>query len=406
MSNNKEFIKRRSFLKLGVTGLAGATMLPSALTAKNSSRSQEKNESKFIYRTLGKTGIKLPVVSMGVMNADNPNLVAAALDAGIVMLDTAWGYQRGNNEKMIGEVIKDRPRDSFVIATKVPGMPRDRRTGLFTSETKGETFIEMFHTSLERLGLDYVEILYLHGVSQREAVMFEPLMEALQQVKKKGKARFIGITTHRNEPEAIRAAIEAKIYDVVLTAYNFRKENLNDLDAAIAQAAKEGLGIVAMKTQAGVYWDEEKQKPINMKAALKWALNNPNIHTAIPGFTTFDQLELDLTVMEDLTLTEEEKKDLIQGDNLHTSLYCQQCERCMPQCPARLPIPSIMRGYMYAYGYRNLYAAHDLISSLELPDNPCQSCSSCSVKCASGFNVKKRIEDISRIKSIPLDFFV
>lgn len=406
MSNKKEFIKRRSFLKLGVTGLAGATMLPPVLTAKNSSRSQEKNESKFIYRTLGRTGIKLPVVSMGVMNADNPNLVAAALDAGIVMLDTAWGYQRGNNEKMIGEVIKDRPRDSFVIATKVPGMPRDRQTGLFTSETKGETFIEMFHTSLERLGLDHVEILYLHGVSQREAVMFEPLMKALQQVKEQGKAKFIGITTHRNEPEAIRAAVDAKIYDVVLTAYNFRKDNLNDLDAAIAQAAKEGLGIVAMKTQAGVYWDEEKQKPINMKAALKWALNNPNIHTAIPGFTTFDQLELDLTVMEDLALTEEEKKDLIQVNDLHIGLYCQQCEQCIPQCPGQLPIPSLMRGYMYAYGYRNLNAAHELVSSLELPDNPCKSCSSCSVKCASGFNVKKKIEDISRIKSIPVDFFV
>ena len=143
-----------------------------------------------------------------------------------------------------------------------------------------------------------------------------------------------------------------------------------------------------------------------MKAALKWALNNPNIHTAIPGFTTFDQLELDLTVMEDLTLTEAEKKDLIQSNDLHTGLYCQQCEQCIPQCPGQLPIPSLMRGYMYAYGYRNLNAAHELVSSLELPDNPCKSCSTCSVKCASGFNVKKKIEDISRIKSIPADFFV
>ena len=397
-------MNRRNFLKKSTSGLAGMTLLPGLSSPSHSQKNLK--DHKIITRALGGTGFTLPVISMGVMNADNPNLVAAALDAGIVMLDTAWGYQRGNNEKMIGEVIKDRPRDSFVIATKVPGLPRDRRTGLFTPETKGDSFIEMFHTSLERLGLDYVDILYLHGVSRKEAVQFEPLMEALQKVKKQGKARFVGITTHRNEPEAIRAAVEAEIYDVVLTAYNFRKDNLNDLEAAIAEASKEGLGMVAMKTQAGVYWDEEKQKPINMKAALKWALNNPNIHTAIPGFTTFDQLELDLTVMEDLTLTEEEKKDLIQGNDLHTSLYCQQCEQCIPQCPGQLPIPSLMRGYMYAYGYRNLDAAHDLVSSLELPDNPCRSCSSCSVKCASGFNVKERIEDITRIKSVPVDFFV
>jgi len=58
-----------------------------------------------------------------------------------------------------------------------------------------------------------------------------------------------------------------------------------------------GLGIVAMKTQAGVYWDKEKTTPINMKAALKWALRDPNVHTAIPGFTTLDQLQTDLDVL-------------------------------------------------------------------------------------------------------------
>jgi len=51
-------------------------------------------EKKFVYRTLGKTGIKLPVINMGVMNTDNPNLVKVALDSGMVMLDTAQVYQR------------------------------------------------------------------------------------------------------------------------------------------------------------------------------------------------------------------------------------------------------------------------------------------------------------------------
>ncbi len=53
-------------------------------------------ERKFVYRTLGDTGIKLPVISMGVMNANNPNLVKAALDAGIVFIDTAHYYQNGS----------------------------------------------------------------------------------------------------------------------------------------------------------------------------------------------------------------------------------------------------------------------------------------------------------------------
>ncbi len=56
---------------------------------------------------------------MGVQQSDNPNLLRAALDAGIVHLDTGHIYSRGRNEEMIGGVIKGRPRDSFVIATKV-----------------------------------------------------------------------------------------------------------------------------------------------------------------------------------------------------------------------------------------------------------------------------------------------
>ena len=59
---------------------------------------------------------------MGVMNSDNENLIRAALDSGIVHLDTAHVYMRGRNEEIIGGVIKDRPRDSYLIATKVPAI--------------------------------------------------------------------------------------------------------------------------------------------------------------------------------------------------------------------------------------------------------------------------------------------
>ena len=404
--NEKKNIKRRNFIKLGMTGLAGIGVAPAVLKGKvNASVYTQKKDRKFIYRTLGKTGIKLPIVNMGVMNADNPNLVAAALDAGIVYLDTAWGYQRGRNEEMIGSVIKGRPRDSYVIGTKVPGMPRERKTGYLTPETDPKNFHKLFDECLKRLGLEYVDILYLHNIKRGQDAQFEPLLKALEKEKKRGRAKFIGVTAHTREPEVIRAAIETKVYDVFLTGYNFKKDYQEDLKAAVAEAAEAGLGIVAMKTQAGVYWDKEKIDPINMKAALKWALNDPNIHTAIPGFTTFDQMELDLSVMEDLTLTAQEIKDL-RLETKTGGLYCQQCEQCLPQCKQGLPIPDLMRSYMYAYGYKNLETAHELVTSFDLLDNPCGDCSDCAVSCAKEFNVKERITDISRLKNLPADFFV
>ncbi len=401
----KSALNRRDFLKVGLTGLVttGATglLLADDKKKKQDARKQTATASEpqppggrregFIYRTLGRTGVVLPVVSMGVMNSDNPELVRAALDSGLVHLDTAHGYQRGRNEEIIGQVLKGRPRDSYFIATKV---------------REGEKFLEMVDISLQRLGLEYVDILYLHNLSKRDNVLAEENLKVMEQVKKAGKARFIGVSTHSSEHEVIRAALEARIYDVVLTAYNFRKENIKELDAAMAEAAAAGIGLVAMKTMAGAFWDKQRTQPINTRAALKWAMQNPNLTTSIPGMTTFDQLKSNLEVVKDLRLTPEELYDLKMGETQNLAgLYCQGCLRCVPQCPKALPIPEMMRAYMYAYGYKNLAAAHELVSSLNLPDNPCAGCSSCSVSCAMKFDVHDRLVDINRLKSVPAEFF-
>ncbi len=405
----KSPLNRREFLKAGLTGLAStsaaAVLLADELKNKKSktdkaavSTNQDKlpqppggRREGFIYRTLGRTGIVLPVVCMGVMNTDSYELVRAALDAGMVHLDTAHNYLRGRSEEVIGQVIKGRPRDSFVVATKVP---------------PGEGFNEKLDLSLKRLGLDYVDILYLHNLTKREVVLAPENMAMIEAVKKAGKARFIGVTTHANEPEVIRAATEAKIYDVVLSGYNFRKDYIKELDAAIEEATSAGLGIIAMKTLAGGFWDKQRTQPINTKAALKWAMNNAKITTSVPGMTTFDQLKSNLEVVKDLKLTDQELQDLKLGQTANMSgLYCQGCQRCLPQCPKSLPIPDMMRAYMYAYGYRNLQAAHEVVTELNLPDNPCAGCDECSVSCAFRFNVRERLVDVNRLKAVPGDFF-
>ena len=165
MTTRSNRLNRRSFLKWSAAGLAGLTVKPVSGSRPGdvSAAAPSPQKKDVIVRTLGRTGLKLPVVSLGVMNSDNPNLVRAALDGGIVMLDTAHGYQRGENEVIIGEVIKGRPRDSFVIATKVPAPGRDRRRAPSAADAQAGPFFEMFNISLQRLGLDYVDILYQHN---------------------------------------------------------------------------------------------------------------------------------------------------------------------------------------------------------------------------------------------------
>ena len=90
-------VNRRDFLRLSAVAGAGAMIGPAAsATALHAASANKVND--FPLRTLGRTGMKLPILSMGVMRADNPNVVMAAYNSGITHFDTAHGYQNGLNE--------------------------------------------------------------------------------------------------------------------------------------------------------------------------------------------------------------------------------------------------------------------------------------------------------------------
>jgi uncharacterized protein len=391
-------LNRRGFLKTGITGAAGIMTLSPVLTSEISSL----QEKKTIFRTLGKTGITVPVISFGVMNADDSNLCKAAYENGITLFDTANGYQNGRNEEMLGNLLKTYPRKSFILATKVKPIGLDR-DGQPTLQTTPENFLEKFNTSLKRLGLDYVDILYMHSVDNPNIIDHKPLVDLMKKLKKKGKTRFIGFSTHKNMPAVITAAASMNIWDVILTTYNFKIANIDEMNAAVKKASEAGIGIVAMKTLAGGYLDKERTKPINTTAALKWVLSNPNISTAIPGMTNFSQLDLNVKIMEDITFTEQEKKDILIA-SAESGLFCSGCDNCKHSCPFKLPVPELMRAYMYAYGYSNLSMAYSLLTDLGTGSNPCNSCETCKVKCSRNFSVKEKISDISRLVDVPADF--
>lgn len=393
----KLVMARRDFLKTTATGLGGFAYMGVNLT-----RPPDAPDKFEGTRVLGRTGIRVPIVSMGVMNTDNPQLVRAALEAGYVFLDTAQGYQRGTNESMIGEILKDRPRNSFIIATKA-SLPKDQTTGGYGPGATEEAYTKKIDTSLKSLGLDYIDIYHHHGTWTRGATLHEPILSALQKAKQAGKIRWIGVSTHRNEPEVVDAATDSKVYDVALVAYNFRQQHAAEVQKAIARAAGAGLGIVGMKSMGGNRGGAYASTQIDARACIKWVLQDPNVATVICGFTTFDQMTLDLAVLKDLTLTASEREQLRKG-SLAAGLYCQGCGACVGQCAQALPIPDLMRAHMYLYGYRNLVAAQDLVLSLALPNTVCGDCGPCPVACTNRWNVSERVRDVIRLREVPTSF--
>ncbi|MCU4157059.1 aldo/keto reductase [Carboxylicivirga sp. A043] len=388
---------RRHFLKMTAAGLAGATLLPQTVEAKS------KKNNKVIYRTLGRTGVKLPIVSMGAMK--DAAMVKAGLTKGVKHFDTAHVYQKGKNEEMLGEALKGQDLSQLFTVTKVVPDDMDRQTGLVGDGCTAENFLKMFDISLERLQVKSVDLLYVHAVSSRQAVLHPEVIKAVKKAKEQGKCKWLGVSTHKNEPEVIRAAIEAGIYDVVLTAYNFKQDHVEELNKAIEEGAAQGIGFVAMKIMAGGFLDKDKTKPVNTRAAFKWAMQNEHVCTCIPSFTTIDQLEESWSLMEKMKLTKDEQKDLEMARD-YAGLYCNACNQCDGQCQNDLPIPELMRSYMYTYGYREMGKAKTLLADLGLGNDPCSDCNECTVTCVKNFAVGEKVQSISRLMDVPDDFIV
>lgn len=397
---NKARQNRRMFLRNTSLSLLGAGLMGNKYFNPVSDN-QNKFNSNLVYRTLGDTGIKVPVIGMGILSSGTPALINAAIDAGITHFDsTAAQPQQMRNEEMLGKVLKDHPRDKFIYGTKIH-LPQDYTTGLYQKTATEEEFTRKLDIALKSLQMDYVDILYHHMVSRRESAFYEPVMNAMEKAKKAGKARFLGLTTHSNVPEAVQAAADSNFYEVVMASYNPRQLNRHEVKEAIANAARAGLGIIAIKVITGNI--AEGQKPVNPVASLKWVLQDTNVHATIPGFSNYTEMNADLSVMEDLNLTNAELDDL-QREKTYSGLFCQGCGKCIQQCNAKLPIPDMMRAYMYVYGYRQPSLAHSLLTSLNIPDKVCDDCSSCPVICQNGWKVSEKICNIIRLRDVPTSF--
>lgn len=382
---------RRDFIVKPIVWAGAATVI-----GKSQSLFADPAKTPLIQRTLGKTGITLPIVSMGVMNADIPGLLRRAYEVGMRHFDTAAGYQQGRNEEMVGSVIKELGvRDKVVISTKQPSPDNSQNS----AEAK-RLFIQGVEASLKRLQMDHVDILYHHAVDSVEDAQAEGPLEALQTLKKAGKTRFIGVSTHKTV-DVLPVVIRQGIFDVTLVTWNYTMAHNSEMLTTIEKAAQAGIGIVAMKTQAGGTVKPNPKLPRELPpesqtALLKWVLNHEFVTTAIPGFSTYEHLEQDFSVARGLRYTDEEKRFLADKSFVAQAEFCQQCGECKKQCANRVDVPVLMRAHMYAVQYRNSHMATATLAGttpgrgLDI----CAGCASCPITCRNGVQIGRKIGEL------------
>ena len=369
-----EKIGRRKFLKGVSSTLLGIATVP----IWKASPALEKIERTPVleYRPLGQTGMKVTAVSMGVMNCSDASVLHRALDLGINFYDTADCYMHGHNEEMVGKVFHGK-REKVFIQTKVHAH----------DEKKMRASVER---SLRRLQTDYIDVLVWHNLNSSEEVSEPKLFEFMSKMKKEGKARFTGFSAHSRMAPLLREAAKSNLHDVALVSYNFTHSK--NLEEAVALAAKSGIGIVAMKTQAGGYKKEKMEGLSPHPAALKYILRDQNVSAAIPGVTTIEQIEECAAVMG-TSFSKGDLDALKQYQSFLQGRICTMCGGCVGECPYGVSRGDLLRAVMYHDGYENDSLLGESLQIITRQDiQRCSECPSCSVICRRGLDIRAQIK--------------
>jgi uncharacterized protein len=377
-SDHAHHLSRRDFLKIGIAGVAASVgfgrmdgLLHAEITPVP------------VLRTLGRTGLKVTTVAYGAMLTPEHEVIRAGLDMGINYVDTARVYLSGRSEEIVSRAIKG-IRDKLYVATKT------RRA----SNTKEEIFKDV-ETSLTNLQTDHIDVIQLHGLDSPQRAFIPEVREAYAKLREQGKVRFFGVTTHTNQAEVVNAIADdpTKFFDTVLVQYNFKADV--SVKQAIARAAKAGIGVIAMKTQAGGYKTEELGSVSPHQAALKWVLQDTNVACAIPGMKTLGHIN-ELVAVMGMKLAQSDERILQRYGQAIDPYYCRLCGECEGTCPNGVQISIVNRALMYAEGYGELGLATETFEEARNA-GLCSDCTGCVARCVNGLNIAAKMGDAGRL---------
>ncbi|MBN2205835.1 MAG: aldo/keto reductase, partial [Candidatus Aminicenantes bacterium] len=341
-------LDRRQFLKLAGAGAAPLGLGRLSSTPPTPSVDPRQDETADgppriqTYRPLGRTGLKISDIGFGGINYLSPEVALYAYECGVNAFDTAEGY--GQSERMLGRAMKG-IRDKVVLTTK--------HQITTPEQTTTDAFIRRVEESLRKLQTDYVDIAMLHAVDDPAALGREEVLAAHDRLKKEGKIRFSGFSTHQ-PVQTLPTAIEGGRFDVVLMTYNHFESAA--AEPLVARAHDKGIGTIAMKVFAG-----GKQGSLRglvndrmkyAQAALRWVLGNPAIDGLIITMSTFAHVE-EYVAASGRGLRRDDLRLLARYREEAGPRYCRvSCDACRTACPHGVAVNQILRCAMYYEDYR------------------------------------------------------
>ncbi len=350
-------ITRREFVKtVGLAGLAVAGGGATAAMAAPEPPAAPAKAQTVPKRKLGKTGVEVSILNLGGMfdTINNQLLLKQARRWGVTFWDTAESYGNGLSEEGFGRFFSRNPeaRKEIFLVTKLTA--------------KGGNFTERLDNCLKRLQTDYVDLFFIHNVTGIND-MTPAIKDWAAQMKKAGKIKFFGFSTHTNMEDCLLGAAKLDWIDAVMMTYNFRVMNTPQMQEAVNACAKAGIGLIAMKSQAGRPGAEKiaSEAKVEMaerfmergftdkQARLKMVWENPQIASLCSQMPNLTILSANVAAARDVTKLGREELDSLRRYALETNCdYCAGCGHiCLEAAGGAVPVNEVMRCLMYHQYY-------------------------------------------------------
>jgi predicted aldo/keto reductase-like oxidoreductase len=414
MSGKRGNFSRREFIKTAGGAGIGSVLIPlSSLTQAHGSSSTKLPEQLIVpRRTFGKTGENVSILSLGgVLGIYDQLIFRQAIKMGVTYWDTADSYGRGNNEKAIGKYFAKFPSDrkKVFLVTKA-------------STSDPQKLTEKLNASLQRMNTSYIDMYFIHSVSDVKDELTNEVKAWAEKAKAKGKIRFFGFSAHKNMENSMLAAAKLGWIDGIMMSYNYRLMVKNEMRRAVDACVKAGIGLTAMKTQAafsanfyasiGSKTDDALKLTENFlkkgytaeQANLKVVWENPNIASICSAMRNITILQANVAAaLNKKNLSEGDKKRLEQYARQTAPCYCAGCANiCESAVDLDVPISDILRYSMYNHSYGDRDRALTLLNALpaDIKANILMADYSkaekyCPQKIQIGIVLKKTYEDLT-----------
>lgn len=350
-------------------------------------------------------------------NADDPTsidqelfneMVDIYMDKGFNYFDTSYAYHNGMSEIAIRKAVVERyPRESFKICDKMP-------TWALTSQEDNDKFV---NEMLERLGIDYFDVFFIHNINTPWFKLAEShnSFEYIKKMKEDGIAKKIGFSFH-DTSDLLEKVLDkyADILDVVQLELNY----LDWEDPAIEAhkcydlCAKHGLDVYVMEPlKGGVIVNPSDEIKNEFKEfnpdksiasfAIRFCASLDHVKMVLSGMSKMDDLIDNCDTYENFEVLSDEESEFLEkmAQKLAESVAvpCSECGYCVDACPEMIPIPEYFSLYNLSKNQpeSNIYRLYfDKLADEKVPADECTYCGTCLDFCTQKIDIPEELEKV------------